>query len=335
MAGKKTKKSSNKKVKKRSGKKFELFKKPKAKKKKLSKKEKHPKDFTIFKIASVRLFGHIIDDVCIRYFESLKKPFNSADMQMMFRTYLAIMFSIMSLTFIGALFVTLIYLVIVPMALWCVILALLAVPLAATASVFLYMYIYPSIKTNRRKASIEANLPFAVNHMAAVAESGATPYSTFKVLAQFKEYGEISEEAEKIVRNMDLFGLDEISALRDVIGKAPSKDFKEFLEGLLTTIQTGGSLKRYLRSESREAMLNYRTTREKYTQMVSIYADLYTALLIAAPLVMIAILAILNVIGGTVFGLPIDLLIRLGIYVVVPLLNVLFLAFLFMTQPSM
>ena len=134
---------------------------------------------------------------------------------------------------------------------------------------------------------------------------------------------------------MSLFGLDVISALRDVKSRSPSKEFKDFLEGLTTTIQSGGSMKRYLKEEARSAMFNYRLNREKYTQMISIYADFYTALLIAAPLVMITILAILNMIGGTVFGLPTDLLIKLGIFVFIPLLNVLFLAFLQMTQPSM
>ena len=295
------------------------------------KREEH---YTFFKIVSTRIFGNIIDKKCMKYFKSLKQPFISADMDMMFRTYLAVMFSIMTMTFLASIFFSAIILTLISAPAFYFATGMIIFPVLMTIFIFLYMYSYPTIKSNRRKVSIEANLPFAINHMAAVSESGATPYSMFKVLSEFKEYGEISDEASRMVRNVDLFGLDIISALREIISKSPSKQFKEFLEGLSTTIQTGGGLDRYLKEESKEAMFDYRVTREKYTQMISIYADFYTALLIAAPLVMIAVLAVLNTIGGSVFGLPIDVVIKIGIYVLIPLLNVIFLSFLYMTQPA-
>ena len=306
---------------------------------KKSKETKNPQKeyehYKKLKILSTQIFGELIDKKCMKYFKSLKKPFSSADMDTMFRTYLSMMFLISISAYITSFILTGIVLLILPLDLVTSLLSIIFVPITFGLLAFTYFYTYPSLKSGRRKVSIETNLPFAINHMSAVAESGATPSSIFSVLAKFKEYGEISKEAGRISRNMNLFGLDVISALRDVKSRSPSKEFKEFLEGLTTTIQTGGSMKVYLKAEAREAMFNYRISREKYTDMISIYADFYTALLIAAPLVMISILAILNMIGGTVFGLPIDLLIKIGVYVAIPLLNIMFLAFLQMTQPSM
>jgi flagellar protein FlaJ len=291
-------------------------------------------DLTFFRIIATRLFGDLIDKKFKKYFENLRKPFDSSDLDMMFRTYLAVLFLIAVGTFSLTFIITLIFMLIFKVTLFHSILALLIFPSLATILVFLYMYAYPEMRAGSRRASIEANLPFAINHMAAIAESGASPYAMFKVLSKFKEYGAISKEAETIFRNMDFFGLSEIAALRDVVSKSPSKDFSEFLEGFSTTIQTGGDLKKFLREESKEAMFNYRINRDKYNQTIAVYADMYTALLIAAPLILIAILAILNTIGGTVFGLPIDIIIKLGIYALIPLLNTMFLMFLQLTQPA-
>ena len=63
------------------------------------------------------------------------------------------------------------------------------------------------------------------------------------------------------------------------------------------------------------------------------YADIYTTILIAAPLLFVAILAVLNVIGGTVFGLPINDIINFGVFIFIPLINVAFLIFIHSSQP--
>ncbi len=212
---------------------------------------------------------------------------------------------------------------------------LLSISLLAAFFSFFIFYIYPISKTNRRRSNIEANLPFAMTHMAAIASSGVPPYSMFKILAKFREYGEISKEAEKVVRNIDLFGLDEIRALKEVISRTPSRSFKEFLQGILSTVKTGGSLELFLKQQSEKALFEYRVNRERYTHTLETYADFYTALLIAAPLILITILLIINVVGGQLFGFPVTDLITIGIFVVIPVLNILFLLFIHSTQPKM
>lgn len=326
MPKKRAKKKSVKKI---------VHKKPDKKLLKKEKKIKKVEHLTFLKTASTKIFGNIIDKKCMKYFAHQKLTYESADMDMMYRTYLAVSFTVSIMSYFAALLFSLVTLLLLDVTVMFFIMGIVGFPLLTGIGIFLYMYSYPSMKASRRRASIESNMPFAINHMAAVSESGATPYTMFKVLAQFKEYGVISEESEKMVRNVDLFGLDMISAMRQIVSETPSKEFKEFLEGLLTTIQTGGTMSQYLKEQAKDSMLDYRIKREKYTQMVSIYADFYTALLIAAPLILIAILSILSIVGGSVFGLPIDLVIRLGVYILIPLLNVIFLAFLIMTQPAM
>ncbi len=194
---------------------------------------------------------------------------------------------------------------------------------------------YPFQLLESKQRNIETNMPFAINHMAAVAESGVPPYIMFKLLANAKEYGEISNEAKKIVRNIDVFGMDVTRAIKEVANRTPSELFRRFLYGMVSSIETGGDLNLYLKTSAQEALLDYRLKREKYLSALSTYADFYTAILIAAPLFFISILSVMSLIGGKVMGMEIPSAMKIGVYVFIPILNMLFLSFLQLTQPEL
>ncbi len=199
---------------------------------------------------------------------------------------------------------------------------------------FMAYHSYPFQLMESKRSSIETNLPFAINHMAAVAESGVPPYIMFKLLSNAKEYGEMSNEAKKIVRNVEIFGMDIVRAIEEVANRTPSPELRRFLYGVVSTIETGGDLRLYLKASSEEAIMDYRMKREKYLTTLSTYADFYTALLIAAPLFFISTLSVMSLVGGQVMGMSINAAMKLGVYVFMPLLNMLFLLFLQLTQPK-
>ncbi len=211
--------------------------------------------------------------------------------------------------------------------------AILLPPLFAVLT-FMGMALYPYQKAISRKRSIDANLPFALNHMAAIASSGVPTYVMFNLLATFKEYGEISAESKKIVRNVDTFGLSITSSIQQVSERTPSKNFKQLLEGIKAAIETGGDLKKFLNDQAKDSLFDYRIRREKYMELLATYADFYTALLIAAPLFLISILTVMNMIGGALGGTSIESIMVLGIFVALPLINIAFLSFIHMTQPE-
>ncbi len=199
---------------------------------------------------------------------------------------------------------------------------------------FAGFYAYPYSKVKQRRTSINTNLPFAINHMAAVSSSGVAPVRMFKLISESKEYGEVSVEIEKIVNYVEVFGYDVLTALKSVAATTPSYHFKDFLEGMVSTTQTGGDLKQYFSQKAEEAMMNYKMERQKYTETVATYSDIYTGLLIAAPLFFVAALSLVSLLGGKVGGMDVNVVIVLGTYVVIPFMNVSFLAFLEMTQPE-
>lgn len=305
----------------------------KVKVKRIRKKEKQGALELVLKSIAIKFFGRLADKYS-NHFINVREALITSDAKILFRTYLSLMFFISSITFLLTLVFTLAFVSLIGLNLIFSVLGLVVMPLFFASIVFLLIYVYPISITESRRRDIEANLPFAMTHMSAVAESGAPPLTIFKILAQFKEYGEVSKEAEKITRNVEIFGLDQLSVLRDRSMKSPSPSFRAILQGILSTIQTGGNLRTYLSQESSKAMFEYTVRREKYNQLLSTYADLYTALLVAAPMIFIVVISTLSVIGGNVFGFSLDFLMIVGIGLLA-LLNMMFLVFIQMTQPKM
>lgn len=206
--------------------------------------------------------------------------------------------------------------------------------IAFGAITFLAFYTYPIIKIKERRRSIKTNLPFALNHMAAVASSGVPPNVLFKLISSSKEYGEICIEAEKINQFVTIFGYDLLSAMKTVAETTPSKEFKDFLDGMISTIESGGNLQQFLSENSKAALLSYELDRQKYTETIATYSDIYTGLLIAAPLFFVAALSLISILGGGIGGVSVDVIITVGTYIALPLLNIIFLVFLEVTQPE-
>jgi flagellar protein FlaJ len=207
-------------------------------------------------------------------------------------------------------------------------------PVFVASIVFIVFYLYPVERERSRQKSIENNLPFAITHMTAISSSGIPTEFMFELLTGFKEYGEITQDSKLIMRNIKTFGMSSVDAIKDVADRTPSQGFRELLLGIVSTIESGGNLIEYLKGMSDKSLFDYRIKREKYLKTLSTYADIYTALLVAAPLMMLSMLATMSIIGGSIMGLTIDELIMLITWVMLPVFNVAFLVFIHVTYPG-
>ncbi|MBN2567390.1 type II secretion system F family protein [Candidatus Woesearchaeota archaeon] len=199
---------------------------------------------------------------------------------------------------------------------------------------FVLFYTYPISRIRQRRRSIRTNLPFAINHMSAVVSSGVPPDAMFRLIVESSEYGEIVVEIEKIVEYVDLFGYDLLTAVNSVAQMTPADELREFFAGFVSTIESGGDLKDYLQQKAEEAMLSYKLERQKYLESISTYSDIYTGILIAAPLFFVVALSLVSMLGGQIGGMEINTVIAIGTYAVIPLLNLGFLVFLQLNQPE-
>ncbi len=277
--------------------------------------------------AANALFGPTVDNHG-KQFEGLKDDLKKANMDTLYRTYVSKIFLYSLLTFILGLVGGTAYSIVQGLAAVEALRFVIGVPIALSVVIFATMYFYPSKRANKRRKKIDENLPFALNHLGAIATSGISPVAMFELLDSFDEYGAISDEAGEISRRVNVFGEDLTTALRDVAEKSPSEDWEEVLYGIVSTVETGGSLKSYIQQKADEALFEYNMEREKEIKKLSTYASFYTAILIAAPVFLVVVLAVMNLLGGTIGGFAISDLMWLGIHVIIPLINGLFVIFL-------
>ncbi len=267
-------------------------------------------------------------------FTFLREKLSLADIKILLRTYLAMIYMASFLVAIFAFVISFNVLIV---------LTDVTQALIYSCVIFIFVFLasiafgisYPSMKAQERKRNIETNLPFAIIHIASIASSGVPPGKIFKLLTNYTEYGAIAEEARKITRNIELLGMDVTSAIREVARTTPSENFRLFLSGFASTIDTGGDLYSFLRTEAEKALFEYRIKREKYFKLISTYADIYTALLIVAPFFFVAVLAMMSLIEGTLWGLRIEDIIFLATFVILPFINILFLLWIHFRQPEL
>ena len=208
-------------------------------------------------------------------------------------------------------------------------------PFMVSITILLLFVYYPYQKMDAMKSKIENTLPFALSHMASIAESGAPPYVIFKIISGFKEYEGVSEEFKEIVRRVEVYGVDLVTAIRDVAKRTPSSSLRKVLYGIVSTMESGGDLKGYLKTLGDQSLFEWRIKRQKYIQQLSTYSEIYIGVIVAAPLFLIAIFAIMNMIQGNIAGMSIIDVMKLSVYGIIPFLNLAFLIFLKGTEVEM
>ena len=294
-------------------------------------------DFTLYKPNEIGAFANRMmkksaDKLIKKYpkvFEPMFSMFIKVDMPILSRSYVASLLFFSMLAFPAAL------LFVIPLNLAFqfsfVIVILIAFVIAILTPIGFYFY--PNSLIHDRQKKIKHDLPFALVHMSAVAGSGAAPISIFELLVESEEYPELKKEIRKIMNYVNLFGYNLSNALRNVAATTPSEELKELLNGMISTIETGGDLKGYLKEKADGALDDYKLERKREVDALATFSEVYTSILIAAPLLMIVTLSIINSIGGSIAGISVRTLAILGVGIALPLLNVGFMGFL-KTQSS-
>lgn len=205
---------------------------------------------------------------------------------------------------------------------------ILAVPIIT----FISMYVYPSIERKHRENKINEELPFATIHLAAISGSMVEPSKMFSIMIATKEYPHLKEEFTKLINEINIYGYDFVTALRNVAFNSPSSKLAELFNGIATTINSGGSLSGFFDKRSRSLLFDYRIEREKYTKSAETFMDIYISIVIAAPMILMLLLIMMRVsgLGISMSTSMITLVMVLGVTMV----NILFLTFLQLKQPQ-
>ncbi|HOC78260.1 MAG TPA: type II secretion system F family protein [Methanofastidiosum sp.] len=274
-------------------------------------------------------FGFLVNNR-LKLFEELHVPLRKADIPLNLGAYVSAM--IMSTFLVGfiafvisVIFVPLIFGPFVnsiispntkPDLVFNVTLILIITILSAVLT-FIIFWVYPAFKSGERSRKINLALTNAVNTMATIAGTGVPPAVIFWSLVEFRRYGEVSRESEKILNDIENYGLDLVQALQRAANRSPSPLFSELLWKMIATIRTGGNLKEYLYIEGNRLMEIERMKTEAAIETIGIIAEAYVTALVVGPVFVIIMTTIMGIMGTPMsqvnlinnlvvyFGLPI------------------------------
>jgi flagellar protein FlaJ len=125
---------------------------------------------------------------------------------------------------------------------------------AATPSlVFLLVMRSPKISQGSRSAALENELPFVVGFIVVLAGGGISPIGSLRRIAGMTGiFPNAAKEAKRILLDIDVFGLDPVTALEKAAETNPNKPFAELLYGYTTIIKTGGDISSFLNNKLKE-----------------------------------------------------------------------------------
>jgi len=250
----------------------------------------------------------------------LLEALTSSNIRILSRTYLSIVLFSTVLLFPISFIITLLLTTSVLLG--------LVVSILVSVLTFGIVYSYPFMIANDRKSKIGQELVFGIVHMSAIAGSGAQPIKIFQLLVDSGDYDELAEELKRVLNYVNVFGSNLSSALKAVSDSTPSQELKEIFNGMISTIETGGDIRQYLRDKSEDSLVKFKTNQRKRIETVGVYSEVYTGFMIAGPLLFIVTFAILEKVSPVIGGIPIGTLATLGTFVLLPFLNILFILFL-------
>jgi len=293
------------------------------------KKEEGPNPFV--SIANAMFRGLALSLSRKKFFQNYKIKLRKADVPLILSSYLSLIFFV---TFVSLIFFLAFSIFLSLKASTAVWIRNIALSLVASLVVFVLLFFYPDIKIRNEERKIEAELPFVALYMAAISSAGVQPVKVLDLIASSKEYAAVAKQMRKVTNQIKFFGMDVVTAIKTTNNIIANKDLAEMLNGIATNIVTGGNLKNYFEEQARKAMTDYKIKREKFTESVGIYSDIYTGLLIAAPLIFMLVLVLVNAFGGTVMGMSPMTITIFGIIGLV-ILNIIFLIYLQIVTPPL
>jgi len=192
---------------------------------------------------SYRVFGGIAPKFLSNIFE-FKGNLKKAGMKIYPETYVTLMFMSAVLTIpVTVLALVLLYLT-------KMIFLVLLVPMPVF--IMLVFMITPSMKASERASSLEREIPFTAAYITVMATGGISPYMSIKRLCNVDLMPATRREAREIMRDVEIFGVDPLSALEDSAKYHPLDVYRDFMAGYASTVITGGDISHFLESKTHD-----------------------------------------------------------------------------------
>lgn len=110
----------------------------------------------------------------------------------------------------------------------------------------------PKSKASDRASNLDRELPFAAAYISVMSSGGIAPYMSFKRLSEVDLMPAMRVESREIIKDVEIFGIDPLSALENAAKKTPLDGFKDFLGGYASTVIIGGDIVHFLERKAED-----------------------------------------------------------------------------------
>jgi flagellar protein FlaJ len=278
-------------------------------------------------VASYRLLGERITRL-IPLFEDLRPNLLRSGKRIHFEAYVSMIVLTSLIAFAGGFSTVTIIGLVFRGEILIVLLIALAVGVLSGAVGFGVTYGLPGMTAGSRKRDMDEELAYSMSHMAVLAAAGLPPEKVFRSIAQTDEKSVVRDEAQTILRDVDILGFDILTALSNARERSPSKQFAEFLEGFTATVRSGGDLKKYLLSSAKEIMEMRRIAAKQLVEILGMLAEAYVSMLVVFPLILLIMFSVMGLVGGQLGGFSVSSIMALVTYIIIPILAALMIVML-------
>ena len=169
----------------------------------------------------------------------------------------------------------------------------------------------PYSTASGRKREINMLLPDAISFMYALSVGGLNQLELLEAMARADDtYGEVAKEFQSIARETEYFGTDYRNAIREQAMVTPSEELSQFLSDMLSIVNSGGSMERFLDDKKEKHRRTAKQEQETILETLELFGEMYMTLSLF-PLLLIIILVIMSMLGqaqerllyGTVYAL--------------------------------
>ena len=244
---------------------------------------------------------------------SKNRLLEKADISIVYKEYYSMVAMNIIIGFISSFISTLILYLLIPNNITS--LLILIVSSIVPIGIGLYYLGMPASKAKSRGKNIDRYLPYATNFINTMSVAGISPAEIFEALSAIELYGEVQKEAKKITTELNMMGIDTITALKNAIVISPSTKFKEFIQGMLGVIQSGSELGPYFDRCVEKYMSDDLIERKRNLESLAIMAESFVVTVIAFPLFLVIIISIMGMTSG---GISFDFLFILA-FLILPM----------------
>ncbi len=192
---------------------------------------------------SYRMFGRISPKFLKGIFE-FKEYLAKAGIRIYPETYVSLMFFVALLT----LPISIVALVLLYFTKLLPLIFLVPMP----AYVMVGFIVTPISRASERASALEREMPFAATYVTVMASGGIPPYMSFKRLTAVELLPAMRKEARSLIRDVEIFGVDPLSALENAAKTNPLDIFRDFVSGYASTVIIGGDVIHFLETKAQD-----------------------------------------------------------------------------------